>query len=421
MLDGQDSHPSPTPDGAPASHAAETNSAPSPQQLLGQFRGVASIVLAFVLLYAIVGTLTHPAWWHGFLFEGGVFTSEYWNEGFGYVGSHYFVPFLLIMVLMVFVYLLISLSMRMKIASIWKSVKKAMSGRTGVYVHIMLIAALAIALWATRASSENERLMLMELAAARERTAKDSLDHLHNSDREPLTEPTSFLFLSKENIDSLYGQYEPDLIPSSIIEEIKKSRDFKGSVGIEDFLKSEAGKNELQSRLTEYRQSTKNTERKTKDLLRYLLEKSAVKRYKNIATTSDDIKKLDESIEFLKSNYDLSVDLKQLTIVRDRLLSKEIQRLMAELKDLHGLVLIEGDWIIETQSDVYSLRRPFVDNITDSPFSEAKIRKSDISAQNKEMIESLKGQRMRLSLFGNVITGMSGDSRTVRVNPFALF
>lgn len=205
------------------------------------------------------------------------------------------------------------------------------------------------------------------------------------------------------------------------MEEVKSSREFKGQVGVEEFLKTESGKSDLQKRLTEYRQSPQSTERKTRDLLRYLLEKGAVKRYRNILNTSEEIKKLDESIEFLKSNYNLTVDSKQLTNVRDRLLRNEILRLIEELKALHGLILVEGDWLIDIQADAYLLRRPFFDNVTDPPVCEARIRKTDISPQNNDILESLKGQRMRLSLFGNVITGMSGDSKTVKVNSFALF
>jgi hypothetical protein len=177
----------------------------------------------------------------------------------------------------------------------------------------------------------------------------------------------------------------------------------------------------LQRKLTEYHQTPKNNERKLKDLVKYLFDKKLIKRYRNLRIESEDIRSLDEATQLLTGKFNLQIDQKQLRLLRDRLLSQEMQRLLTELHQLRGMILVEGDWSIDIQPESYVFRRPFVENVTNPPLCEIKLRKNDISTQYKDIIEGLKGSPMRLSILGNVITGISGDSRIVLLNPIAVF
>jgi hypothetical protein len=173
--------------------------------------------------------------------------------------------------------------------------------------------------------------------------------------------------------------------------------------------------------MTEYKSHAKTSERKLKDLLDYLLATNFVKRYQDLQTTSEDIKKLDAAVILLSTQYGLVVDTGQLTKVRDQLLSQEILKLKIELKQLRGLVLIQGDWSVEAQQDAYIFKRAFVENVSDPLVCELKVKKTDISPENRVVIEDLKGKKIRASVFGNVIVGISEETRTVTVNPMAVF
>ena len=237
----------------------------------------------------------------------------------------------------------------------------------------------------------------------------------------PLAGPTSFIFLSSQNVDSLYGQYEPELIPATIIDEMQKSNQLKGSIKVDEYLTTEVGRNDLQRRVTEYKGVSKNSERKLKDLLQYLLTTAFLKRYQDLQASSIEISNLNNAVRLLGTQYGLVINNDQLTRVRDQLLSQEILKLKAELKQLRGLVLVEGDWSVETQQDAYIFRRSFIENVSESLNCELKLKKSDISPENRAIIEDLKTKKIRASVFGNVIVGISDETRTVTVNPMAVF
>ena len=93
----------------------------------------------------------------------------------------------------------------------------------------------------------------------------------------------------------------------------------------------------------------------------------------------------------LGTQYGLVVDNGQLTKVRDQLLSQEILKLKTELKQLRGLVLIQGDWSVETQQDTYVFRRAFIENVTEPLNCELKLKKADISSENRENHRRFEG------------------------------
>lgn len=370
---------------------------------------VTRFVFPAILIYVLVGINYDPHWWDGFLFQGGILDSSKWNEGLSFVIENFLFQSLVVFIVIIAICWLVRRRWPRQFAHFWTVVKTNMYGSKGFYLQLVLLVGVGASLVSMHSNIEAEGKKYLDTLIVQ--TTKEA----------PLARPTSFVFLSKDNIESLYGQYEPELNRSTVIEEMQNAKDVRAGANVDEFLKTEIGKSELQRRLTEYHQNPKNTERKLGDLLKFLLTSNYVKRYANLESKSTEIQKLDGATALLKSEYNLIVDPKQVTQVRDKLLAEEILRLVNELKELHGLALIEGDWSVETQPDAYILKRPFVENVTDSPVCETKVPKSDISAQNREIIEGLKGERMRLSVFGNVITGMAGSSRTVRVNPMAVF
>lgn len=202
---------------------------------------------------------------------------------------------------------------------------------------------------------------------------------------------------------------------------MKDSTEFRGEIGYDGILKTEYGKQEFNNRLMEYRATHKTTERKLKDLLTYIIEKNPEKRFHNVEFKSEDLKKLDEATEIFTVKYDLSVDKNKLTMLRDRILSEELYRLEQRLQQIRGLIMIEGDWSVEANQELYIFKRPFMDNVTNPPICEVKLPKNSISSQERSTIEGANTKRIRLTVFGNVLTGMTHDSKTVFLTPIAVF
>jgi hypothetical protein len=86
----------------------------------------------------------------------------------------------------------------------------------------------------------------------------------------PLSEPTTFFYLDGGEVESLYGQYEPELVPAIVKEELKSSSEFSAEASIDEVLTTKAGRSRYESRIIELRKSEKNAPRKTKDLVQYL-------------------------------------------------------------------------------------------------------------------------------------------------------
>ncbi len=136
---------------------------------------------------------------------------------------------------------------------------------------------------------------------------------------------------------------------------------------------------------------------------------------------SADLKALDDATQLLSHKYDLIVDKRKLTALRDRLLSNEKESLDNQLRTLHGLVLVQGDWLVESRQDAFVLRRPFMEDVTNAPVCEVTLKRDGVAERNREILERMGRNRMRLSVFGNVLVGTSSQSNTVLLSPIAVF
>jgi hypothetical protein len=379
-----------------------------------RFSLLAKLLSTVLLLYVLIGIwYVDPEWWRTFVFEGGALDLSHWNTGLEYVNANLVGFFVVVLVLGFIGFMMLPTSLRTATRSF---LRKLIDGTGGRIIRVLLVVMIIFSLFTVDSRiAEIERQKHLELEQLQRELARQGVGN------PPLAGPTSFIFFSSQNIDSLYGQYEPELIPATIIDEMQKSNEVKAGVKLDEYLTTELGKSELKRRMTEYKRISKSSERKLKDLLQYLLTTNFIKRYQDLQTTSDDIKKLDDAVSLLGTQYGLVVDKSQLTKVRDQLLSQEILKLKTELKQLRGLVLIEGDWSVETQQDSYVFMRAFIENVTEPLNCELKLKKTDISPENREIIEDLKDKRIRASVFGNVIVGISDQTKTVTVNPMAVF
>ena len=133
---------------------------------------------------------------------------------------------------------------------------KLIDGTGGRLIRLILVSSIIIGLFTL--DSRIAEIKRQEHLELEEFVEGVRVMRLTNS---PLAGPTSFIFLSSQNIDSLYGQYEPELIPATIIDEMQKSNQLKAGIKLDEYLTTEVGKNELERRMTEYKRISKNSER----------------------------------------------------------------------------------------------------------------------------------------------------------------
>ena len=151
-----------------------------------------------------------------------------------------------------------------------------------------------------------------------------------------------------------------------------------------------------------------------------MIDGQKLRRYGHRRWNSEDLRELEDATTLL-SKYGVLADEKRLRDVRDRLLAAEMGRLERELQILHGLVLAEGDWTVDTTSEGYRLRTAVVDQVSYPLYFSVSLRKQDITQKSQDAVRTLEGRRMRLSVFGNVAAGVSAKVRDVHITPIAVF
>lgn len=132
------------------------------------------------------------------------------------------------------------------------------------------------------------------------------------------------------------------------------------------------------------------------------------------------MRKLEDATTLL-SGYGVVANESKLRAVRDRLLGEEMKRLETELQTLHGLVLVEGDWAVDSLPEGYKLRSPAVNQVSNPLYFTVFVRKREVSQKNQDEVQALKGQLLRLSVFGSVAAGASNSARDIHVGPVAIF
>ncbi len=291
--------------------------------------------------------------------------------------------------------------------------------RWRLYAGILVLAAAGLSTASLR--SRDEQKLSTSLRESQDQLAKSALElqrmQKDNADKNkpPLSEPTAFLFLDKDVVESLYGQYSPDLQRIAVIEEITNSHEIKAEVSIEDFLKTTAGQQYLQKQVSQYQNLPKTPERKLKDVVGYLSQRFLLNRFNGLEPRSDELKNLDQATHLLTSRYGIVINDKKLRSLRDSLLSEEIASLEKRLASLKGIVLVEGDWVVQSLGDGYRLRSPFVENVTNPAICEVKLHKDAVPSRTRDILDSLNGKPVRMSMLGNVVVGLSESSRSIQL------
>lgn len=298
-------------------------------------------------------------------------------------------------------------------------------GRKVWYVVLALLTVMAVGIFSSPQRSATEQASA-EKWAETNRTIEENkrkLDEMiaGNKKKPPLSEPTIFLFLDKELVESLYGQREPEVVLAEVAEETKTTDTVKVQVDVQKVLETSAGREQYQKRLSSYKATPKTTERKLRDLVWYLQGKGLISTFgTSLEFQSDDLKNLNSATEQL-ARYGIVQDQRKLRALRDRLFAQELAALETRLTNLKGLALIEGDWFVEVTNDSYILRRPFAADVSNPASCEIKLHKNSLTPQSRDTLEGVGRKPVRLAVFGNVTIGISPASRTVQLIPIAIY
>jgi len=361
-------------------------------------------VLCF-LLFFLAGAQMFPEWWVTFLFHGGMFSADSWRAGIAWNFENLLAPLLVCAAALVLFWL--SLRRSTKFAQLMAGTRRFFCGTggnsiAGTLAALAFLSALSIAFNASSIAANQD------LA----RFVKEQ--HPGNVAEPALSQPALIVFMDRANIESLYSQYEPDLVPAIVKEEIGGTSQITAGLTLDGFLKTEAGKTELQKRETEYREHVKTADRKLKDLLRYLDDQKQLKRIVGFQGSSQEIKDLAQAVTTFKK-HGLPVNGPELARVRDGLLQADLGRFTDGLEKLDGLAVVEGDWTIREDAGFYVISQSLAD-VSSPPICEVRIPAAALPAEYRETKATF-----HLTVFGAVLTRPSATSQTLRLRPIAIF
>jgi len=378
------------------------------------------------LIFLCGGIIFDPFWWYRLIQERQYSNWDLWLEPASYaIGLGWSVLFTVVTI-----YSVLALS-RTEVPDRLLSRSKAfwdgwVQGRKRWLVYAVLLGVFGIGLWTAGWRSREEQKFAATLKESQETLERSraelnrSLKEQSEKNKPPLAEPTTLQFLDRDVVESLYGQYAPELQRTALIEEITNSREIKGEISVENFLKTAAGRQYLQKEISQYQNLPKTPERKLKDLTSYLSSRSLLNRFNGLEPRSEELKNLDQAT-LLLTGYGVVINGKKLRSLRDSLLSEEIASLYKRLESVKGIVLVEGDWVVQSVADGYKLRSPFVENVTNPVMCEVKLHREMVPTRTRDILDSLNGKPIRLSILGNVVVGLSESSRSVQLTPIAAY
>jgi hypothetical protein len=378
------------------------------------------VTFLFVAIWCAVGVVVYPEWWYGLVFDGKYRLPSYWGEG-NLIAMYNTISFFFPALFTIWAILSFSNSnTSSRLQKLNQRVVKALSGKTWYFGAVIALGIVfAVGLYFTGPRTKQMRDLQTSLEKST-RELKETLEKIKTTEVPPLSDPTSFAYIDTAEVESLYGQNEPELLPTLVKKKIEDSRKGDASVMAGEYFKTDIGLSEVRSEEQELKATEKNPQRKLKDLIDFLYEQKKLRRYGLEQTKPEELKKLDDATSLL-SRYGVVSNETKLRSVRDRLFSEELNRLENELSTLHGLVLVDGDWTVARTNGGYVFRAPVIEHIS-SPLSfEFRLNDNDMQPKTKEIIETFKSRPIRLTAFGNVIAGASASDQNVRIVPVAVY
>lgn len=241
-----------------------------------------------------------------------------------------------------------------------------------------------------------------------------------DSKKPPLSEPRTILFIDEVEIESLYSQYEDELIPAIIVQEMQGSLGFKGSFSYGNILEAGVDKTEIQKKSVEYRKQPKTPQRKLKDLLAYLHSNLLYKPLSTFRSSSKEIRDIDSAMQTLQV-HTISFDQERVSMIREDLLQMELSKFIEDLSSTEGLVIIMGDWCVKEIDDKYLFTHRFTDYLNTPPECYVTVPKTSTLNDYMQIYSNADNTRLKLTVFGSVIKTTSQLQHSLKVRALAIF
>jgi hypothetical protein len=374
------------------------------------------------LVFLAAGFLLYPSWWYTFFFDEGWRNSAHWAWGLNYLLYFGFLPllFLTLVALVFFSAFRTAPWFSDARRNLHRDLKTIQNN--SFLVVLGLIA--ATLLLTVEPRSRETRRQEKEWAESQKRMAALTSSLIDKQPQKPplLSKPTTFFYISEGDVNSLYSQYEPELVLSSAAAEVQNSLKIDGTIGLEGILKTEAGAEQIRKMMVQYQQTVPTTERKLNRLVSFLLKNDFLAIFDPRLSRSEQLRTFEEAVSLLRGKYSVDLNDSEVRKIRDRLADEDLRALEQRLTDLRGHLVIDGEWTLQLDADVVTFEYEFEPGVTGSPTASFEIRRDQVSTELVALsAPTTRPTRVRLTVFGSVVAPFSVQQRSVRVRPIAVF
>jgi hypothetical protein len=377
-----------------------------------------------ITLWFTAGCVLFPEWWFGFIW-GGQFTWQTVTEGLKVLLDEYFS---LLISILVAVCIVIVLSIAFKVR-LFRFVDR-FAGHILFVALALLFATALIDYHIQHIPYELNHTMQVDLMTL------DNIQRFLAASNEPphVASPIDFQYIDKERINALFNQIEPDLVEKE--RTVSTTGSLKGKVGVAvtGVLSAEAESGKGVASTSSFARASFSSERKCIELMNYLVDHGNPKYYtsseqwvlgkENAALALEmernkhepiDLSKLHPITPVLDNSSDTSADDKPTEEQKRNAENKAKQYqldLQDELKSLRGYVFVDGEFSKTTDGDALTLVETF----------STKPRKVlfRVRVPISQMPILQKQSRLRLKVFGDVISPLSGDGY-LDIRPIAAY
>jgi hypothetical protein len=364
-----------------------------------------------VLTYLAMGSIAFPEWFHSLLWDKGVVKAGYWKFGLRYWTDDH--PGLL----MVGVFAAIA------IVTIVTRYRQPVFVFVDRFANILLVATGAgIIITAVLVKEYANPFPFFDADLGQVDVFTSALKQfqLLVLPAHSIESPIDFHYLEAERVTALFNQIEPELVEQQRV--VNRGTNVTGKLGVSSGpVEAEVGGSKQDSSSSTYQHISSSPQRQCVELMNFLISQNKVKYY----TSAEDWFKQSASMEFQhtfeqildqarsektdqtpprnKTNAELVADMQNYQ-----------DKLLAELKALQGLVIVDGEFAIgQAQQDHLTLSEKF----SEKP---VRIVFQAIAPVSIESSRLMPGNKFKLRVFGTVLHSLD-DTGGVEIRPIAVF
>lgn len=343
-------------------------------------------------IFCLLGCILYPGWWYSFVCEGGIFNILFWTRGLRGIFRFFLENPMLILAIIVILILQSSnkVSIKLPLLDIFNSKLK-------IFLTIFFSVVIGLAIWFIPSKAEKDYQNLIEQTESKVNPPKNE------------TVPLDFIYINTERINTLFEQIKPTL---TLKEKTLRNKEGVGkeiSNGENPILNSKKSSDKESEQTDTYVPSDISEPQKVTALLNHFTKNNLLKEYQSLQVSSEDVKQLD-SFKVIAKQFNITYNEAKFTDVYNRVIGETLVKEHASIKNLTGVVLIKGDFIIKLDSNKINLQHDyfFLDPNNRISFNINSLSKTEkISGSLKD--ESQNNKTINLTVLGKVIRVESNE------------